>query len=64
MRNKEIVNNIDLQQAMIEAYIKEGKVREIVPLLNDYTLSQQTADAYKQKNKEIAYQANLPEGCI
>jgi|WetSurMetagenome_2_1015567.scaffolds.fasta_scaffold44627_3 uncharacterized protein (DUF488 family) len=61
LSDKSLKDNTELLNEMIEEYIKRKKLREVGGLFNDYNKEQQIKDAYRLKNKEIAFHVDINE---
>jgi uncharacterized protein (DUF488 family) len=55
LKDKSLVDHKFLQDKMINEYLKKKKIKEIDLMFGLYNEEQQINDAYKMKNKEIAF---------
>ena len=55
LHSEEILSHSDLEQEMIDEYVKKKKLSEIDRMLNTYDKDMQRVDAYRLKNIEIGY---------
>jgi uncharacterized protein (DUF488 family) len=61
LKEKVLATHLEIQNTMIAEYLKKKKISEVDALFGLYTAHQQVIDAYKIKNKEIAYHAQMEE---
>lgn len=52
-------SHLSLQNKMIAEYVKKGKIPEVDQLFGEYTADDQIRDAYRLKNKNIGYKAEM-----
>lgn len=55
LHGEEIVPHAELEQKMIDEYVKKGTLSEVDLMFGEYTAEEQRIDAYRLKNKEIGY---------
>ena len=64
MKDQTIIDNVVVQKKMVEEYLNEKKIRDINDIfakLENYDVHQQIIDAYRVKNKEIAFHVEMEE---
>lgn len=55
----EFASHLSLQNKMIAEYVQKGKLPEVDLLFGEYTPDDQIRDAYRLKNKNIGYKAEM-----